>query len=586
MATSGLVGSTEQRLREMNAQLLVSSIHQHELTEQAQKAESALRRSEERRRLALDAAELGAWNINPSLKKLETDERFRAIVGVTKESLDFEEAFASVHPDDQDSVRDAMIAAASNDNGGSYEIECRVLHPDGSIHWVCAKGRANCEREGTSKTVVSFDGTLADVTERKRVEEDLARLAKSDRASRIEAERAGQMKDEFLATLSHEIRTPLSAILGWAQILRRSVDKPAVLAEGLETIERNARVQAQLIDDLLDMSRIISGKVGLAPEWINLVTVIRAAIETIRASALAKGIEIIFDEPIDARYPVLGDINRLQQVFWNLLSNAIKFTPQGGVVTVRLNVKASRWQVDVIDTGEGISAEFVPHVFDRFRQADASTTRTHGGLGLGLAIVKQLVELHGGVVGVFSAGRGAGSTFTVTLPISALQSVAALPAANARRNGEQPMPELAHPVSKAISWDNSTRELQDIRVVVVDDEADARSMLKRLLEDCGATVLLAAHAADAIEIIQRERPQVIVSDIGMPDEDGYSLIRRVRKLGAASGGSTPAVALTAYARAEDRVKAVRAGFQLHVPKPVEPAELIAMVASLVTPSHV
>ena len=425
-----------------------------------------------------------------------------------------------------------------------------------------------------------ISGVSQNITERKRADEQRDRLFAAESAARTDAERASRMKDEFLATLSHELRTPLSAILGWSQVLRRPNQKPDALADGLLTIERNARAQTQIIDDLLDMSRIISGKVSLNIGRINLSAVIRAAIETVRAASIAKSIQLVFDEPIHVQHPILGDINRLQQVFWNLLSNAIKFTPRGGVVQINIELRHSLWQVDVIDTGEGITADFLPFVFDRFRQADASTTRRHGGLGLGLAIVKQLLELQGGNVRVRSQGPGKGSTFTVSLPVSAVHTAALTTGS--------PNPDEAETAGgssvlrhEGIAWDAAVSvDLRGVKILVVDDEADARGLLKRILEDCGATVLLAGSAAQAIEIVQRDGPDILVSDIGMPEEDGYELLRRIRALGTANG-AVPAIALTAYARAEDRVKAVRAGFQMHVPKPVEPAELIAMIETLV-----
>ena len=409
------------------------------------------------------------------------------------------------------------------------------------------------------------------------------RAARADaKRAREEAERASRTKDEFLATLSHELRTPLSAILGWSQILGRGASKPDVVAEGLRTIERNARAQTQIIEDLLDMSRIISGKVALDARPIDLGDVVRAAIETVRPTAAAKRIDVRIAAAPTERFPATGDFNRLQQVFWNLLSNAVKFTPREGTVAVAIGLQHSLWQVDVSDTGEGMSPEFLPYVFDRFRQADASTTRKYGGLGLGLSIVKQLVELHGGAVRARSDGLGRGSTFTASLPVRILQDGAG-PAVGAAAAGATPVPSqaTAPPVREGVPWDASPCEdLRGRRALILDDEADARALLKQLLGDCGMDVIVAATADEAIAAIRRDRPDVLVSDIGMPIVDGYEFIRRVRALPAEHGGRTPAIALTAYARAEDRVRAVRAGFQTHVPKPVEPTELIAMIASV------
>jgi PAS domain S-box-containing protein len=417
-----------------------------------------------------------------------------------------------------------------------------------------------------AQAAVAIDNAhLYDSARRLNAEKD--KLLESERAARTEVERSSRMKDEFLATLSHELRTPLNAILGWSQILRNN-PKPEDIEEGIQVIERNARVQTQIIEDLLDMSRIISGKFRLDVQRTDLAEVVKAAVETVTPAADARGVRIqtVLD-PIAG--PVSGDPGRLQQVFWNLLTNAVKFTPRGGRVQVILERVNSHLEVSIIDTGEGIDVQFLPHVFDRFRQADATTTRRHGGLGLGLAIVKQLVEVHGGSVRVKSGGVGHGSTFTVDLPLTALHPEPE--DAVERRHSED---------GASLLLDDSSREIEGLKVLVVDDEADARNLVRRLLEDRKASVTTAASAKEALEILKTSRPDVLVSDIGMPNEDGYSLIRKVRNLPVSEGGNTPAIALTAYARAEDRMKAILAGFEMHIVKPVESAELIAMVASL------
>jgi signal transduction histidine kinase/CheY-like chemotaxis protein len=398
-------------------------------------------------------------------------------------------------------------------------------------------------------------------------------LLDSERTARNEAERASAMKDEFLATLSHELRTPLSAILGWAQVLRRQFKDTPALEQGLETIERNARVQAQLIEDLLDMSRITSGKLRLDIQPTEPARFVEAAIDTVAPAADAKGIRI--EKVLDPLAgPVSGDPGRLQQVIWNLLSNAIKFTPKDGKVQVILQRVNSHVEISVADTGIGIAREFLPHVFDRFRQADASTTRTFGGLGLGLSIVKHLVELHGGTVRVKSPGENRGTTFTVDLPLMIVHRA-------------EPAAEREHPKGpKAVPLEFERTDLSGIKILVVDDEPDARDLLRRVLSDCEAEVITAASAAEALMLVAERRPDVLVSDIGMPDTDGYELLRRVRLLGAARGGRLPAIALTAFARSEDRTRALRAGFLVHVSKPVEPAELVATVASVVGRSGV
>ena len=420
--------------------------------------------------------------------------------------------------------------------------------------------------------------SFRDITDRVRLYEDLKRAAEdrkalldAERAARGEAERVSLMKDEFLATLSHELRTPLNAILGWSQILRTRNHPNEELREALAVIERNAKVQTQLIEDLLDMSRIVSGKVRLDVQRVDLRDVVQSSVASVRHSADARGIRLqLILDPMAG--PVRGDPNRLQQCFWNLLSNAIKFTPRGGRVQVSLQRVNSHVEVCVADNGLGIKPEFLPHVFERFRQADSTTTRSHGGLGLGLSIVKSLIELHGGTVRADSAGEGQGSTFCIDLP---LMVVHPHEAESARKHPR------GFATSSAGSMDMPS--LAGITVLAVDDEPDARTLLKRVLEDCGAAVFTAASAREGLALVRIHRPDMIISDIGMPDEDGYDFIRQVRAFTPDDGGRTPAAALTAFARAEDRTRVLRAGYQAHVAKPVEPAELAAVVASLATP---
>jgi PAS domain S-box-containing protein len=401
----------------------------------------------------------------------------------------------------------------------------------------------------------------ADVANRQKDE-----LLESERAARGEAERASRTKDEFLANLSHELRTPLNAILGWAQILLSDPEKEDI-KEGVEIIERNARVQTQIIEDLLDMSRIVSGKIRLDVQRVDLAGIVRSSVESVKPTADAKSIRL--HTVLDAfAGPVSGDPNRLQQVFWNLLTNALKFTPKGGRIQVLLERVNSHLEVSVIDSGEGIDPEFLPFVFDRFRQADGGTARRHGGLGLGLAIVKQLTELHGGHVRAKSAGKGTGSTFVVALPLTVIHP----------GNDES---ERRHPASGGTRMMGDTCvKIEGVRVLLVDDEPDARALVKRLLEDCKAIVTTAGSADEAMKHLAIGIPDVLLSDIGMPLEDGYSLIKRVRALGPERGGNIPSIALTAYARPEDRMKAMLAGFEQYLVKPVEPAELITLVAIL------
>ena len=383
------------------------------------------------------------------------------------------------------------------------------------------------------------------------------------------ARQANRLKDEFLATLSHELRTPLTSILGWAHLLRAGQLDQESAASALETIERNARSQAQLIDDLLDVSRIITGKLRLDIKQVDPGALIEAAIEAVRPAADAKSVRI--QQVMDAqRVTVTGDAARLQQVIWNLLSNAIKFTPTGGRTQVRLEYKESNIEIAVSDTGVGIRPEFLPHVFDRFRQADQTTTRQYGGLGLGLAIARHIVELHGGTVHAESLGPGQGATFTVRLPVVAS-------AYGKERRAAPPSP-ITRGTILALEC---PEKLDGLKILVVDDEADTRELLKIALGRCGAEVMAVGSAQEALDALKVMKPQLLISDIGMPDEDGYELIRKVRALPSEQGGKIPAVALTAYARAEDRLRALRSGYQMHVAKPVELTELIAVASSLV-----
>ncbi|HEX8335359.1 MAG TPA: ATP-binding protein [Pyrinomonadaceae bacterium] len=421
--------------------------------------------------------------------------------------------------------------------------------------------------------VIGTVTVIEDVTERVAREAALqeevdarTRALAREKAAREEAEEANHLKDEFLATVSHELRTPLTAILGWSNMLLTGHLGDAARDRALETIHRNAQSQNQLISDLLDVSRIISGKLRLDLRTVDLPKVIEAAVEATRPAAEGKGVSLSTSlDPYAG--PVNGDADRLQQVVWNLLTNAIKFTPEGGQILVKSEVVETRVEVTVRDTGMGISPEFLPHIFDRFRQANPGTNRIHGGMGLGLSIVRQLVELHGGTIRAESGGEGQGATFIVSLPFVAVEEEMRLaerrPAAAAVRL------EIECPPG-----------LQGLRVLIVEDEADTRDMLRAVLEHCNVEVITAGTVSEALEAISHLRPDVLISDLGMPEDDGYSLIAKVRALPAERGGQIPAAALTAYVRAEDRVRVLRSGFQLHVPKPVEPAELVTVVAHL------
>jgi len=417
-----------------------------------------------------------------------------------------------------------------------------------------------------SQAAVAMDNArLYETAKKARAEAEQA-AAENERLYR-QAEESSRLKEEFLATISHELRTPLSAILGWARMLRLGQLSPENSAKALDTIERNARAQAQLVDDLLDVSRIITGKLRMDVRPADPNSFIDAAVESVRPAAEAKGVRI--QKVVDTGpVSIPGDPVRLQQIVWNLLSNAIKFTPRGGRVQIRSERVNSHLEIVVSDTGQGIAPEFLPHVFDRFRQADQKTSRQHGGMGLGLAIVRHLVELHGGTVYADSEGEGKGATFTVMLPITPLYQ---LDASGGR----------VHPGARdLLPPHDATDRLDGLRILAVDDEADTRELLKQGLEYLGAKVKVVGTAAEAIDSLRGSPPDILISDIGMPGTDGYDLIKQVRALPPDRGGKVPAIALTAYTRVEDRLQALRAGYDMHVPKPVELAELCAVAVSV------
>ena len=457
-------------------------------------------------------------------------------------------------------------------DGSEYIVEWRITplrDPDGNLSkWVAIQ---------------------RDVTDRVRAQQEREQVFKAEHAARVEGERVSQLKDEFLATLSHELRTPLNAILGWASILKDAAaqSNPEDVAQAVEVIERNARAQVQLIEDLLDMSRIQSGKARLEIEPVSLAQVIAEAVQSIRHAADAKGIAITeATDPLGAL--IYGDRARLRQVFWNLLSNAIKFTGRNGRIDVRQRHVGPAGdgdaEVTVRDSGQGIAPEFLPYIFDRFRQSDASASRRAGGLGLGLSIVKQLVELHGGTVRVDSEGLGKGSNFILNLPVG-VAVPGARPVAVLETEAGTAKPEAAPtPAVGTVARGGKNRgsALAGVRLLVVEDEADQRHLLQRVLTEQGATVRSAEDALTGMEMLRQECPQVLISDIGLPGMDGYEFLRGVRGLPEAEGGRTPAIALTAFARAEDRQRALRAGYQAHITKPAEAAELITLVANLVS----
>ena len=456
-------------------------------------------------------------------------------------------------------VRTTWSAAVSS--GRPLEREQRLLRHDGQWRWHLARMVPERDERGR---ITGWICTATDIDQHKRIEAVNQKLLVSEQEARSQAEVANRSKDEFLATVSHELRTPLNAILGWTRMLRTGAVEPRSMARVLETIERNARAQTQLVEDILDVSRIIAGKLRVNIQKTDLHLVARSAMDAVRPAAEAKGVQLdCLLEPDAAEF--CGDPDRLQQVIWNLLANAIKFTPRDGRVELRLSRAQSQLEICVVDSGMGIPSDFLPHVFDRFRQADSSITRTQGGLGLGLAIVRHLVEVHGGTVGAYSEGEGKGARFVVRLPVRAVESLPEPVAA--------PGPALASDLLDPTVPDL----LRAVDVLVLDDEADARDLITAVLVKAGARVRTAGSADEAIALLREQLPDVVLSDIGMPGEDGFSFIRRVREFAP----DLPAAALTAYASAEDHRRALEAGFQVHVTKPIEPVDLTLLVASLV-----
>jgi PAS domain S-box-containing protein len=439
----------------------------------------------------------------------------------------------------------------------TVDLEAEIPYRLGGSRWIHAVYTPHRDLDGTVLGVV---GLVTDITRDKR-------LLEQEQAARKQAESANRLKDEFLATVSHELRTPLTSILGWAHMLRGGRVPPDKLQAALEVIERNARAQNHLIDDLLDVSRIISGKVRLDVRAIDPVVPIDAAIDSIFPAAEAKRVEVqkIVGDCIGL---ISCDVDRLQQIVWNLVSNAIKFTPPGGTIQIRLERSNSHFHIVVSDTGIGINAEFLPYVFDRFRQGDAAVTRAFGGLGLGLAIARHLVELHGGEISAHSLGEGKGAAFTVKLP------------ASTTKESDSSQQTLQPQISGYLSEDEIAERLDGLLVLAVDDDPDARELLRNMIEHSGAQVTTATSADDALALLLRTQFDLIVSDIGMPEKDGYQFMQQVRRLPSGCGGKTPAIALTAFARAEDRLHALRSGYQAHVPKPIEYVELITVVGSL------
>lgn len=520
--------------------------------EERRRSENHLKDLSTRLSLALAHSHLGDWVWETADDRVELSTRAAQIFDVPEgEKLRWTELLKRLHPEDREATRRAVELASAEKK--DYAAVYRVVRNDGSIAWISARGRAEYNTAGQPWRMV---GTVEDITARKLIELDRERLLEAEQSAREQAERANRVKDEFLATLSHELRTPLNAIAGWTHILTTRDNDPSLVRNGLEVIARNAKAQVQLVEDLLDMNGILTGKIRLEMAVLDLRSVAAVAVDSMRPEAAARDLEIDIEAPPNP-IPVLGDAARLQQVLWNMLSNAVKFSSAGGSVRVHL-VNQDPWvTLTVEDQGVGISPEFLPKVFDRFVQEDSSVSRSFRGLGLGLAIAKNLIDLHKGTLDAYSAGPGQGSTFTIRLPLVA--------ATHHDRSSEEP--EIP-----------GSSELLGFSILAVDDEPDALSLTAEILRQAGAHVTTAPNARTALALAGSEKFDLLVSDIGMPVTDGYGLLKELRLLPGFE--SILAVALTAFVRDEDRAKAKAAGFACFQAKPVDPRDLISTIASL------
>jgi PAS domain S-box-containing protein len=520
--------------------------------------EIGLAESEERMRLATEGAGIATWDIDLRDDSAHWSRQFYALVGCSPEAAGRAQLWLDlIHPDDRAAVGAAMEEARRS--GALFNVEHRIVRrSDGAERWLAPYGKVHADESGQP---TRFMGVVVDITSKKREEMWRDQLLKLEQRARSEAENVARLKDEFLATLSHELRSPMSAILGWLHLMRTGRLTEEQHAKAIDTIERNAHLQNQLINDLLDVSRVIAGKLDLVREAGLIEEVIEGSVSSVRVAAHAKEIEI--ETNLEAVGPMQYDGARLQQVFVNLLSNAVKFTPPGGRIEVRSRRDGDVYEVEVVDSGEGIAPELLPYLFERFRQADGSTTRKHGGLGLGLAIVRHIVELHGGSVSAHSEGAGKGATFRVRLPIGSHAVVSAKAFVKA---------------APAAAETGQSSRLKNVRVLVTDDEASARGLMSQVLMSEGADVMTASNATEAVTICSRWRPAVLVLDIGMPGQDGYALLESLRAKGC--GSEAPAIAVTGYARDEDRERALAAGFQAHNGKPYDIESLVKLIATL------
>ncbi|MGE5655334.1 MAG: response regulator [Actinomycetota bacterium] len=568
------LGAVDYLMKPVEPEILISKVNvfvdlfqkTEEIKRQAAQLKTVnaeLSKSEEKFRSLSACSPLGIYMTDSEGYCTYMNQRCQALCSFTLEENLTRGWRRCLHPEDRDRVLADWLQWSQR--GDEFSKEFRLLASSGKVIWVHVQSSPMFSDAGEP---IGHVGTIKDITERKIAEEERGHLIR-EQIARQEAERANQMKDEFLAILSHELRTPLNAILGWSKLLRTKKFDEQTINKALETIERNAKCQTQLIEDILDVSRILRGKLHLTLRPLHLEAIIEAAIDSQRPLAEAKSVTITGHCQRGAG-KVLGDAGRLQQIVWNLLSNAIKFTPEGGKVEVRLEVTGTHAEIQVIDTGIGISPEFLPFVFDRFRQADSTTTRSYGGLGLGLAIVRHLVELHSGKVKAENNSGGPGAKFTVYLPLLS---------GSANSDAPEFLPDSGElePLGSAIA---NLQILVGLRVLVVDDDSDTREFLKTVLEEQGAEVKTADSVAQALAVVADAVPNILISDIGMPEADGYELITQVRAMEAMRGGKIPAIALTAYARVEEQQQALQAGFQIHLSKPVEANKLITGIAKL------
>lgn len=548
-------GATDYVLKQRMGRLVPSvkrALRESEERDQRQKVAKALRETDDLLRAIVDASPVGIVTMTRKQRIITWNTAAETLYGYPASSVidhplpltpaslqaDFDHCFSQV-------LENRTIA----------NQEFQHLKQDGSLIDVSV---SLAPLHDANNFVYGVVMTASDITTRKQIEAQRLSLLQRESSARAAAESANRIKDEFLAVLSHELRTPLNAIVGWTHLMKKGNLKPDIFQRALDTIERNAAAQTQLIEDLLDLSRIVRGQVKLKIQPVDIERILCATADTLRPAAEAKSIDIEFDFA-DNIGGILADPDRLQQIFWNLLSNAIKFTPASGNVKVSTTAKGNQLQIQVADSGIGISPEFLPYVFEHFRQADGSSTRSHGGLGLGLAICRRLVELHGGTIQVDSPGQGQGATFTVLLPMRSSQT------------DQQSSPAQA----------DQNQSLEGIKAIVVDDEADARELLTLTLEEWGAEVKSVSSVTEACQLLQRFRPDIIISDIGMPGEDGYSFIRTVRSSTDTELAQIPAIALTAYARQEDRQLAFNAGYADHISKPFDPIKVINVVQTLI-----